>query len=126
MEKNDQLIFWIIWGSILMSLLTIIQVIAGGFPSGTSKENLDVGLSLAVVLGACISTFIRWNILPKVSKPQPLLVTMIIGLVLAESTGILGVIFIGSEFPSEQRVAIIVSILAALQYIPFYASKLHQ
>ena len=48
---------------------------------------------------------------------------MIIGLALAEGTGILGIFLIGSDFPETQRITFIASVAAILQYIPTYASS---
>lgn len=54
---------------------------------------------------------------------KALLPVMIIGLVLAEFTGILGMFMLGSDYPTDQRVALICSFAAMLQYIPFYATS---
>lgn len=123
--QQPHLVFWILWASMLVGIVFITQFLGGGFPSGTSAKPPSYVMFLITISGACISTLIRWFILPKINNLESLLTTMIIGLALAESTTLLGIFLIGNEFPSEQRIALGISFIALVQYMPLYLSKLN-
>ncbi len=118
--------FWVVWIAITVGLVPIIQFVGGGFPDGTSETKLALPLLLATIAGAFISTIIRWTVLPKYNTAIPLFITMIIGLALAELTGFLALFLVGPQFPTEQKFALIFSLLAILQYIPLYSKKAAQ
>jgi hypothetical protein len=117
------IIFWLIWTTILTGLFYILFFVGGGWPSGNNTASVSSLLLFMILSGAVISTIIRWAVLPRINSIQSVFTTMIIGLALAEGTGILGIFLIGSDFPETQRITFIASVAAILQYIPTYASS---
>jgi hypothetical protein len=125
-NSPQKVTFWIIWLSVLAGMFFILFFAAGGWPSGDetkSDSRMLISISLSGVL---ISTIIRWLILPRISSAQSLLSTMIIGLAFAESTGILGLFLIESDFPGTQKMMFIASIVGVLQYIPTYTLQIKE
>lgn len=106
-----------------MGLIIIQFVVGGGFPTGENEEAVPSSLLLAALAGVSISVVVRWLILPKVTKMESLLPVMIVGLALAESSGILGIFLIGPKFPETQQLVLLLSLAGIIQFIPLYLSK---
>jgi len=121
-DKSPQIVFWIIWASILIGLFILQMFVGGGIPAGESSEGLSIIWLTITFGGAIASTVYRWTVFPKIKGPE-LLTMMIVGIAGAEFTGIAGMFFVESGFPTEKRLAFIVSVMAIFQYIPFYAPK---
>lgn len=118
------IIFWIIWGSILMGLFILQTFIIGGFHTGGAEEPVTSPLIAICLSGAIASFVVRWMVLPRQSSLATQLPTMIIGLALAESTGLLGMFLIGSSYPSLQLLTFFLSVLAVVQFMPVYAKPI--
>jgi len=117
--KTQLMIWWIIWGSLLVGLCVIYFVLAYGRPlPAVSPANPLNGLAGVVPL--FISIVIRWLVLPRYTDPKRAFVIFIVGLALADGCGILG-IFLGGPYRDS---LFVLGVLGIAQYVPFYAKKL--
>jgi hypothetical protein len=114
------LVWWVIWAGILFGLL----VIYAGFGRAPAKvppgENPLTGLIGLVPL--FVSIIVRWLVLPRAANPGQALVMFIVGLALAESSGILG-IFLGGVYKDD---IFFLGVLGVAQFVPLFARKLFE
>ncbi|MBL9219167.1 MAG: hypothetical protein JNG82_11800 [Opitutaceae bacterium] len=117
--KARLLVWWVVWGWILIALVAIYLGFAQGKPlPPVSRENPLQGLVGFVPL--FLSVVLRWLVLPRATEPNRALVLFIVGLALAESCGLLG-IFLGGPYRDS---LFVLGVLGVVQYVPFYARKL--
>ncbi len=110
------LIWWIIWGAILAGLV-LLYLFLGRGPVKPVSETGDLLFSLVGLVPLFVSIVIRWLVLPRyddLSKAFPL---FIVGLALAEASGILG-IFLGGAYKDD---LFVLGVLGIAQYVPFFA-----
>jgi len=119
-------IFWIIWAVILSGLPMIYLFLGqtGTSVASSSTQNtgsLPLGLIAALPPLFC-SIIVRWAVLPRMGQASKALVVFVMGLALAESCGIVGII-LGGE---HKNLLFLAGFLAVLQYIPLFASRFSQ
>lgn len=109
--------------SILISTVAYQFALGGGLPEGEDPglpDPIIVALTIAFIIG---STYIRWAQIPQQREIMPAFILMIVGIALAESVQLLQIFVVGSEYPTTQRTLMVVSLLAVLQFAPFYAMR---
>lgn len=117
--KARLLVWWIVWGSILASLLVVYLVLAQGKPlPAPSADNPLVGLIGVIPL--FVSIVVRWLMLARATDPNRAFVLFVVGIALAEGCGILGIVLGGPYRDS----LFVLGVLGVTQYVPFYAKKL--
>ena len=118
--KAQLLIWWIIWAGILGGLCLIYFVFARTkpLPAPVSKEVLG---NLVGFVPLFVSIVLRWLVLPRYTEPARALIVFIVGLVLAEACGLLGIFFGGGY----RDALFVLGVLGIIQFVPFYARKLH-
>ncbi len=117
--KARLLVWWIVWGSILTGLVLIYFFLVGGKPLPAPSANNSL-TGLIGVVPLFVSIVLRWLVLPRATDPNRAFVSFIIGVVLAEACGILG-IFLGGPYRDS---LFVLGVLGITQYVPFYAKKL--
>lgn len=117
------IVFWIVWSSILFGVFMLQFFIIGEAPSSGESGVISNSTVAICLSGVVMSTLVRWLILPHMKTAVSKLPVMMIGLALAEATGILGIFIIGSTSPDTQMITFVLSVLGIVQYIPVYASK---
>jgi|SRR5665213_1699517 len=116
--KAQLMIWWIIWGGVLGGLCLIYFVFGRSqpLPAASTSELLA---NLVGFPPLFISVVIRWLVLPRYSEPGRALVLFIVGLVLAEACGILG-IFLGGAY---RDALFLLGVFGVVQYAPIFARK---
>jgi hypothetical protein len=108
-------IWWFIWFSIIVALVTIHAVLApetGGNSTGAQRY-LPIGPLV-------FSTLIRWFVLPRFSERRRAFPLFIAGLAMAEGTGLLGLFLV----PGMETTYLVLSLMGIAQYIPVFVAKL--
>ncbi len=114
---------WAIWAAILQGIFILQFFAAGGIPSGPDKGSPPFAFLAMTFSGFILSCLIRWFVLPRQKTNQALMTTMIIGLALSEGTGILGMFFLSSDYPSAKLAAFICATIGIVLFAPIYALK---
>ncbi len=121
---NKTLVLWVIWAAMLAALFKFQFFLGGGLPSGEDDGMADLPF-LAMAIGALLaSTAIRWIVLPRQKSEDAVLVTMIIGIALAESAQFFQLFLIGDAYPQTQLTIFVFAVLGVAQFVPIYAGKL--
>jgi len=114
---------WILWFSYLQSAFIIQWFLGKGIPGGeNAAEPMAAWLWLLCLAPIIVATGIRWMAIPKLAKPQVQLATMIIGLSLSEIPVFLSLFLIGSDYPQNQIVVLMVAVVSLIQFAPSYAT----
>lgn len=116
--KTPLLVWWIIWVSILLGLVTLYLLLGRGPLEAAETSDLLINLSGLVPL--FVSIVIRWLVLPRYDNLKSAFPIFIMGLALAESCGILG-IFIGGPFRDD---LFVLGVLGIVQFVPLFARRL--
>ena len=111
---------WIIWGALLFGVVILPFLRSGGLPSGPDKGTPPTFTYVFTFAGFFVSVIIRWFVLPKIKTDEQIMTTMVVGMALAEGTGIFGIFATGRDYPSFQIAAYICSIIGILQFAPTY------
>ena len=110
--------WWIIWAANLSGLVMLYAVVGHG-PVKLVTVN-DLPLNLAGLVPLFVSIVIRWLVLPRSVDIKWAFYLFLVGVVLAETCGILGV-FLGGPYRDS---LFVLGALGIAQYVPFYAKKL--
>jgi len=120
--KQHAIVLWILWFSFLQSAFIFTWFIGGGIPEGeNAAEPMAFWLWLLTFGGLAMATVIRWIVIPKVSKPQQQLATLIVGLSLCEMPVFVSLFFM-QDYPQNQIAVLIVAVLCVIQFAPSYAT----
>lgn len=116
--RQHQLIMWVLWIAFLNGIIMFRIFLAQPLPPGAAapRDTFPWAASLFPVL---VATLIRWLLLPRAKDPQQGLVTMILGIALAEATSFLGIFLT----PSHLNLLCGASFLGAFQFAPTWASR---
>lgn len=115
-----QITAWIIWFAILNGLVIIQFFIGGGFPTGINNGEPPALQKFLPALPAFLALVVRFLVIPRISTPEKKLPVMIVGLALAEGTGLLGIFLVDKAYGSTQLTFFVLSILAILAMAPVY------
>lgn len=113
---SPAIVWWIVWGAILTGLGTIYLFL--GQPSRSAPPTVSTVLDYIVAGPLVLSSVIRWLWFPRIRKAAQAFVIFIIGIALAESTGILGIFL-----TSQQAVFAALGALGIVQWIPLFVDK---
>lgn len=116
--RGKVMVFWIIWGAILIALCTIYLVLGRGPVPQASTPNLAVVLIAMAPL--FVSIVIRWLVLPRASQSGPALALFIAGLALSEGCGFIG-IFLGGAYRDH---LFVLGLLGVIAYMPIFVKRL--
>jgi F0F1-type ATP synthase membrane subunit c/vacuolar-type H+-ATPase subunit K len=119
-EKAYLLIWWIIWAAILAGLALLYALLGRG-PVPPSPP-ADVLVNLAGMVPLFVSIVIRWLVLPRYTDERRALVVFIVGLALAETCGILGLV-LGHQYRDD---LFVLGVLGVAQYVPLFVKKLQE
>jgi hypothetical protein len=116
--RSPLLVWWVLWGSILASLVIVYLLFGRGpLPPNTAPEKSLTGLAGLVPL--FVSIIIRWLVLPRYRDIGGAFVMFVVGIALAELCGFLGV-FLGGPYRDD---LFILGLLGIAQYMPFFARQ---
>lgn len=114
---------WIIWFAQLQAAFIFQFFLAGGFSKGENAvEPMAAWLWLACLLPLVVATGIRWLVIPKIKQAAQQLVTMIVGLALAEASVLVGIFLVAPDYPQNQIGFLMVAVVGIIQFAPSYAT----
>jgi hypothetical protein len=118
-SKIPLLAWWIIWVAILVGLGGIYFALGRRpLPANLPPEQSLTGL---VGLGPLfLSVLLRWLVLSRVTQVRQALVLFVVGLMLAEGCGILG-IFLGGPYRDD---LFVLGVLGVIQWVPLFAGRI--
>jgi hypothetical protein len=117
-DRARLLVWWTTWSAILAGLVLVYVVLGRGpLPPNLAPEKSLTGLVGLVPL--FVSIIIRWLVLPRYRDIRGAFIMFIVGLVLAEACGFLG-IFLGGPYRDD---LFILGVLGLAQYVPFFARQ---
>ena len=121
------IVFWVIWFGIFSGVF-IIEHFAAPKRGSDVVESLDAPLLYYVIgIGLGMSSLaIRFAVIPKLKELQAALVTMIVGLALAEGAGIFGMFVVPVQFESVRSFMLIIAIVCIILQAPIYAMGLKE
>jgi len=119
--KVQLLIWWILWAGVLGGLGVIYFTLSRGGPRPVTVL-ADLWINLAGFLPLFVSVVIRWLVLPRYTEPGRALVIFIVGLLLAEACGLLG-IFLGGPY---RDALFALGVLGIVQFVPPFAKRLFE
>lgn len=112
--KSPLLIWWVIWGAICMGLTVMYFVIR---PTGGSESSTD--LQYIPLVPLALSAVVRWIILPQFKQRSKAFPLFIVGLAMAEGSGLMAMFLV----PSLGTHYFALALLGLAQFIPLFAAN---
>ena len=114
---------WIIWFVFLQSAFAYHFVLGDGFQSGENvAEPMASWLWGLCVVPIVLATAVRWWVIPKLKQQSQMLIALIVGLALTEAPIFFELFLIGSEYPQNQIVVLMLSVFSLIQFAPIYGT----
>jgi len=123
MQKQQAFVMWIIWFGFLQMAFAYHFVLEDGFPSGdNAAETMASWLWVLCLLPIILATIVRWWVIPKLKDQKQMLSALIVGLALTEASILFELFQIGSDYPQNQIVVLMVAVFSLIQFAPIYAT----
>ncbi len=123
MQKQQALVMWIIWFGFLQMAFAYHFVLEDGFPSGdNAAEPMASWLWVLCLVPIILATIVRWWVIPKLKDQKQMLSALIVGLALTEASILFELFQIGSDYPQNQIVVLMVAVFSLIQFAPIYAT----
>jgi hypothetical protein len=123
MQKQQALVMWIIWFVFLQMAFAYHFVLEDGFPSGdNAAEPMASWLWVLCLVPVILATLLRWWVIPKLKDQKQMLSALIVGLVLTEAPILFELFLIGSDYPQNQIVVLMIAVFSLIQFAPIYAT----
>lgn len=116
---SRRLILWIIWFAILSGFCLVYFFLGQAKSSGTPAPESVFRLFPLMTLISALA--VRFMLLPKFKSLTKVLPVFIVGLSLAEGSGIIATFLLS---PDDARVYFVATVTVLLMYAPLFASKL--
>jgi hypothetical protein len=117
-NKVAPIVFWVIWFALLSGVIVMTLFIPA------PEKPLIPGIAgtpiwLLAVVPLAISALIRWLVLPRAANLQAALPVFIIGMALAESAAIAGLLV----FPDRRIELIVLGMIGIAQFAPVFVAR---
>ena len=123
MQKQQALVMWIIWFVFLQMAFAYHFVLEDGFPSGdNAAEPMASWLWVLCLVPIILATIVRWWVIPKLKDQKQMLSALIVGLALTEAPILFELFLIGSDYPQNQIVVLMIAVFSLIQFAPIYAT----
>ena len=123
MQKQQAFVMWIIWFVFLQMAFAYHFVLEDGFPSGdNAAEPMASWLWVLCLVPIILATIVRWWVIPKLKDQKQMLSALIVGLALTEAPILFELFLIGSDYPQNQIVVLMVAVFSLIQFAPIYAT----
>ena len=123
MQKQQALVMWIIWFVFLQMAFAYHFVLEDGFPSGdNAAEPMASWLWVLCLVPIILATIVRWWVIPKLKDQKQMLSALIVGLALTEASILFELLLIGSDYPHNQIVVLMIAVFSLIQFAPIYAT----
>jgi hypothetical protein len=120
-SQTHNLIRWAVWGALQMGIVMIHLIV-----NYMNAERSQVGVAPAHALLWCLllfpllcSVLVRWILLLRARTPWLALIWFCVGLILAESSYLLGLVLL----PGHKNVLFMLSFLGILQFMPLFRRR---
>lgn len=117
-QATQILVWWVLWGTILCGLILIYVFLGRRAPVQPHVTSGAAVIDYVAIGPLVLSSVIRWLWFPRIEKMQQPFVVFIMGIALAESTGIMGTIL-----TQQALMFTLLGALGIVQWIPLYAGK---
>lgn len=117
--KASLIVWWMLWCGILGGMLTFRIVLAGQANEADAVEGEVNALRYLAIGPLAISSLLRWLVLPRLQDRGKALVVYIVGLALAEGSGLIG-LFLGGVLRES---FFVLGVLGVMQWIPVFARR---
>ncbi len=119
------LVFWVIWFAILNGLFIIAYFAAPRpEPDLVKVDEAQLLFVMISVLVGVISLGIRFLVIPKLRSLQTMMMAMMIGLAIAEMSGIVGMFVVSTEHHSTRVFMFVVAVICIAIHAPVYVKRL--
>ena len=121
----QRVVLWVIWFSMVVSIAIYQVELGGGILPGRDAVQQGFQFPMPLVFAQlCIAAAVRWILIPRAKESRKLLVLLIIGLALSEAPEFNGIFLVPKTMPETKMAIFYLSLLSALQFIPFYAGRI--
>ena len=120
--KAAAIVWWIVWFAILNSLMLLYFLLKRNITPGTSPMLPVSWLDFIGLAPLSISCVLRWLVIPRVTQRETGFIVFIVGIALAESCGILGLVI----FNIYSKELVTLSLLGILQWAPLFARRFYE
>lgn len=108
--------FWIVWGGILSGLVLITALVP---PS--SQPGVNPALAYVPLLPLCVSAVVRFVVIPRISTLPKAFPVFLIGVAMAEASGLLGKFLSG---PPHDMIYFGAALAMLALYVPFFTQRM--
>ncbi len=123
MQKQQALVMWIIWFLFLQIAFAYHFVLGDGFPKGdNAAAPMASWLWVLCLLPIILATIVRWWVIPRLQDQKQMLIALIVGLGLTDAPILFELFLIGSDYPQNQIVVLMVAVFSLIQFAPIYAT----
>jgi len=123
MQKQQAFVMWIIWFIFLQMAFAHHFVLGDGFPKGDNSDApMASWLWVLCLVPVILATFLRWCVIPKLKDQKQMLLALIVGLALTEASILFELLLIGSDYPHNQIVVLMIAVFSLIQFAPIYAT----
>jgi len=122
-QAPQPIVFWILWFAILSGLFIMQFLVGGGVPKKSGQAEEPLLFPLIASGAAAASLFVRFVLIPKHTELSKKLPLMLVGLALAESIGILGMLVVPSDLGQTRLFMLGLSIVCVVLSAPTYAKN---
>ena len=123
MQKQQALVMWIIWFVFLQMAFAYHFALGDGFPKGDNAALLMASwLWVLCLVPIILATIVRWWVIPKLKDQKQMLSALIVGLALTEAPILFELFLIGSDYPQNQIVVLMIAVFSLIQFAPIYAT----
>ena len=74
------------------------------------------------LLPIILATIVRWWVIPRLQDQKQMLIALIVGLGLTDAPILFELFLIGSDYPQNQIVVLMVAVFSLIQFAPIYAT----
>ena len=123
MQKQQAFVMWIIWFVFLQMAFAYHFVLEDGFPSGdNAAEPMASWLWVLCLMPVILATLLRWCVIPKLKDQKQMLIGLLVGLALTQAPILFELFLIGSDYPQNQIVVLMIAVFSLIQFAPIYAT----
>ncbi len=121
-NRQQLLVLWTIWFSMLVAVFIYQFALGHGVPSGPNARPEGANPILFLAGGQLVvAAVLRWILIPRADAAGKVLVLLVLGLSLSEAVEFFGLFLVPADQPGTKLTLWILSIVSILQFAPVYA-----
>lgn len=123
MQKQQAFVMWIIWFVFLQMAFAYHFLLADGFPAGrNAAAPMASWLWVLCLVPVILATLLRWCVIPKLKDQKQMLIALLVGLALTQAPILFELFLIGSDYPQNQIVVLMIAVFSLIQFAPIYGT----